>query len=411
MSTLFFLPAGRRGALAAVLVALGFGFVAGRYSRPWSGSDVHAPGDDARLASAPAAALIERRPSSAPVSENEPRAEASSPRARWAELRARPPSAARERAMAECLRLLAATDPEAALALAREEGNFRVRQDLVVAALQGWAGRDPAASLAWAGENLFETNRRAAVEAIIDAGLVLREETMQAIRALCARSDSASADDYGRMLIAALAKDADFANALRFASEGGPHRDYWVGAALYSWSQYRPHEAAAALQAITEPATRNEALHGLILGWSANDPVSLLDYARALPAGPVRTEAFNQALQNWVAHDPVGASAWLDNHESDPELDSGAAKLATSPFLVANQVDTALSWANSVSDPEQRSIALVDVVQQWAKRDPAAARAYAEKLDGLQPAYREQLMKSPALADGAAMPPLRPEPQ
>ena len=75
MSSLFFLPAGRRGALAAVLIGLGFGFVAGRYSAPWSSSDVPAPGDDARFTSAPAATLIERRQSSAPVSENEPRAE------------------------------------------------------------------------------------------------------------------------------------------------------------------------------------------------------------------------------------------------------------------------------------------------------------------------------------------------
>jgi hypothetical protein len=327
------------------------------------------------------------------------------PRARWAELRGRPASAARERAMAECLRLLAAADPQGALALARAEPNFRVRQDLVVASLQGWAGHDPAASLSWASENLFETNRRNAVEAIIDAGLPLREQTMEAVRALCGKSDSDAANDYGRMLIAALAREADFTNALRFAAEErGTGRDYRIGAALYSWSQYRPEEAAAALEAFTDPATRNEGMHGLILGWSANEPVSLLEYARRLPPGSVRTEAFNQALQNWVAHDPVAASAWLDKHESDPELDSGAAKLATSPFLVANEVETALGWANSVSDPEQRSIALVDIVQQWAQRDPAAAKAYADKLTGLEPAYRDQLMKSLAATGGTAAP-------
>ena len=333
------------------------------------------------------------------------------PRARLAELRGQPGSAARERAMAECLRLLAATDPQGALALAREEPNFRVRQDLVVASLQGWAGHDPAASLGWASENLFETNRRGAVEAIIDAGLPLREETMEAVRALCGKSDSAAADDYGRMLIAALAREADFTNALAFAAdERSPSRDYWIGAALYSWSQYRPEEAAAALEAFADPATRNEGMHGLILGWGANQPESLVEYARRLPPGPLRTQAFDQALQNWVAHDPVAASAWLDKHESDPELDSGAAKLATSPFLVANEVETALGWAKSVSDPEQRSIALLDVMQQWAGRDPAAALAYVDKLPEMEPAYRDQLMKSLAAAGGTAAPPPRAEP-
>lgn len=313
--------------------------------------------------------------------------------------------------MADCLRRLAATDPQGALALARQEPNFRVRQAFVVASLQGWAGRDPAASLAWAGENLFENNRREAVEAVIEAGLALPEETTAAVRALCENTDEATASDYGRMLIAALARRADFDGALRFAS-GAPveGRDYLVGAAMYSWSQYRPEEAAGAVATITDPATRNEALHGLILGWGSNDPTSLLKYASSLPAGPVRAQAFNEALQNWVANDPVAASAWLDKNESSLEFDSGAAKLATSPFLVANEVETALGWANSVKDPEQRSIALIDVVQQWAQRDPAAARAYADKLTGLEPAYREQLMKSLAATGGTAAPPPRSEP-
>ncbi len=171
---------------------------------------------------------------------------------------------------------------------------------------------------------------------------------------------------------------------------------------MYSWSQYRPSEAAAALEAITDPATRNEGLHGLILGWSSNDPASLLKYAQAMPPGAARGEAFNQALQNWVAHDPVAASVWLDAHESSPELDSGAVKLATSPFLVANNLDTALSWANSVSDPEQRTIALVDIIQQWAQRDPAAALAYAEASPDLQPAYRDNLMQELVALQAAA---------
>jgi hypothetical protein len=48
-------------------------------------------------------------------------------------------------------------------------------------------------------------------------------------------------------------------------------------------------------------------------------------------------------------------------------------------------------------------------MQQWAGRDPAAALAYADKLPEMQPAYREQLMKSLAAAGGTAAPPPRPE--
>ena len=317
------------------------------------------------------------------------------PQVEWTDFQRRPAGAARERAIADFLRRLAATDPAGALALARAENNFRVRQSLVVASLEGWAGRDPAASLAWASENLFETNRREAIEAVIEAGMVLPGELSAAVRSMIAADADGAGADYGRMLIAAMARREDFEGALGFAADAPlAGKEYLIGAALYSWSQYRPEEAAAALEKFTDPAARNEGLHGLIIGWAANEPVNLLKYAATLPPGPVRSQAFNEALQNWVAHDPVGASAWLDEHESAPELDPGAAKLATSPFLVENDVETALGWAHSVADPEQRSIALVDVIQQWATHDPAAARAYAERLPGLQPAYREQLMKN-----------------
>lgn len=324
---------------------------------------------------------------------------------RWKDLLAQAPSAAREKAMAEALRELAVTDPDSALALAKKETNFRVRQALLGAALGGWATVDPSGPMNWAVANLFDAERRAAVESIIAAGSVAkRDETIQAINSLC-MEDPGMADDYGRMLIASLAGNSDFEAAMDFATASTTaHRDYWLSAAFYSWSQYRPQEAAEALKKVTTPAAYNEAIHGLILGWSSNDPSSLVKFAEQLPAGPARTEAFNQALQNWVTQDPVAASAWLDARESAPELDSGAAKLATSPFLVANNLETALSWAKSVSDPEQRTIAFMDIIQQWARQDPGAARRYAESLGeaDLRAGYREMLMKDLSGAGAAA---------
>lgn len=316
---------------------------------------------------------------------------------RWKDLLAQPPGGAREKAMAEALRELALTDPDQALGLAKQETNFRVRQDLLCAALGGWATVNPGGPMDWAVANLFDAERRGAIESIIKAGTaVKRDEMIQATNTLCEK-DAGMADDYGRMLIAALAENSDFEAAMNFAATSTTeHRDYWLGAAMYSWSQYRPQEAAEALKKVSSPAAYNEAAHGLILGWGSNDPPSLVKFAEQLPPGRIRAEAYNQALQYWVTHDPVAASAWLDSRESAKELDSGMVKLATSPFLVDNNVETALSWATSVSDPEQRSIAFVDIIQQWSQRDPEAARRYAESLPDkdLRQDYRSELMKN-----------------
>ena len=393
--------------IAGSACLLATGFLVGRLSRPSVASGA-APGAFARPPAIPAA-LAGREDVRATVAE---KVEETAPKAtwdkRWKDLLAQPAGAAREKAMAEALRELAVTDPDRALALAKQETNFRVQQALLGAALGGWATVDPKGPMSWAVEHLFDAERRSAVESIIAAGSsVRRDETIQAINALCEK-DPAMSDDYGRMLIASLSGNSDFEAAMNFATASTTaHRDYWLGAALYSWSQYRPQEAAQALKKITDPAAYNEAVHGLILGWSSNDPSSLVKFAEQLPAGPARSEAYNQALQNWVVHDPVAASAWLDAHESRPELDSGAVKLATSPFLVENNLETALSWATSVSDPQQRTIALVDVIQQWARRDPVAARRYAESLPDtdLMPDYRTMLMKDLAGGGAATAPP------
>lgn len=397
MTTLVRQRWGRAG-IAALLLLIGF--MAGRGSRPHPRPGLAAASLLPTQALAlKANSLPERLPASGDEASRAPAPKATWHQ-RWNELQAQLPGAAREKAMADALRELAATDPDGALALAQQETNFRLRQDLLGAALQGWATINPGASVGWASTHLFDAERRTAVEAIIDAGMARRDETIQAVNALCER-DAAMADDYGRMLIASLAKNSDFATAVSFATANtSSHKDYWLGAALYSWSQYRPQEAAEALKTITDPAAYNEAIHGLILGWSSNDPVSLVKFAERLPAGPARQEAFNQALQNWVTHDPVAASVWLDAHEATPELDSGAVKLATSPYLVEKNLETALSWAKSVSDPQQRTIALVDVIQQWAQRDPVAARLYAEALPegALQTDYRALLLKDLAAA-------------
>lgn len=386
----------RQGAAGVplLLLTLSAGFFAGR----WSTSEAPEHSTDSATAHAvrpPAQAATSVQPVE-PLSES-PRP-ASTWQARWGAAAALGPGLRREQALAELLRERARQEPLAALECARGERNARLRLKLLSAAVSGWATVDPAAAFSWTRHNLFDTDRRTAVEAMIGAGTAQSAGLQQAVRALCAE-DATYADDYGRMLLATLAGEGAFASALEFArATETSHRDYWLSATMYSWAQYEPQAAAATLATFTDPSAYNEAAHGLILGWSSNDPLSLLTFAERLPAGNLRSEAYNQALQNWVVQDPVAASAWLESHAGSPEFDSGAQKLAISPALVATDVQTALGWARSVSDPEQRSIALVDVVLQWAQQDPDAARRYAQSSTELQPQYRTQLVRELGLA-------------
>ena len=318
---------------------------------------------------------------------------------RWRILSVKPAGAVREKAMADLLRERAVHDPEGALALANAETNLRIRRALVTATLCGWATVDPAASSSWAAENLADEERKSALEGIIESGMACRDETLRAIGELC-KKDPVLAFDAGHAMIESLGRNGDFDLAVKFATEGtGDNRNYWMSSAFLSWAQYRPEEAVAALGKITDPSASNEALHGLVYGWASNEPAALVKFAQQLPPGDVRKTAMNEGLQHWVNSDPAAASAWLDSRDPGEDLDGGAAKLATNSQLVASDPDAALGRANGIFDPQQRVQALTDIIFQWSKQDPGAAKRYAENSPDFQP---EGLSKLLSEIDAAA---------
>jgi hypothetical protein len=294
-------------------------------------------------------------------------------------LAAQPPSPEREIALIAALEDLAAADPTQALALAGAESDAQLRQKLLYAVLRFWAGVAPEAAARGAFA-LPEAERGAAMAAVFAGAAGPADDVVRLACRLC-QCDPVRAGDYGEALISALSEKGEDGAAVRFAlaaapAEEGEERVKWLQSAFSNWAQREPELAALASFRLPDAGARFEALMAVIPHWVQIDPTGAASVVRTLPEEVDRRNLIGETLRQWVTLDPVEAADWMSRLDPNPDLDPGTVALATLPPLVARRPDVAISWAESISDPQLRSHTLAEIVRQWASSDPPAARSY-----------------------------------
>ena len=311
----------------------------------------------------------------------------------WNKLMSRPGTVARNKAMAEMLEKLAGTDPKRAMELAQAEGNLKLRANLEQAALRGWASTAPADAAKWALDLSNQSDRSAAISTVLTSAVAADPDEAVRVAKLIMQQEPGGDVGYGSSLIDALCNAGNFEAAAKFAADGdNSQRSFWLGAAYSKWAELQPEQAAAAANAITDPDLRNQALHGIVGGWAQADPVALTQYLSQLPSDGERRSMLGQALQNWVRLDPVAAASWINNSDMGPDLDEGVKAVANMDMFMGDiKPDTAVNWAESISDVTLRSEALVNLLHDWALIDLPAAKKYFETTTNLRPADREQI--------------------
>ena len=316
----------------------------------------------------------------------------------WNRLLAQPGALARNTALAAMLEKLAAVDPERAMALARAEGNLKLRDSLTQASLRGWARLSPTNAAAWALARPDVNARETALSSVF-AGLVAADP-VQAVNLgkMLIQQHPDEAIGYGSRLVDALCDAGNFAAAAQMAAGGDKEqRSFWLSGAYSRWAEFQPEQAAAAAVAVTDPELRNQALHGIVGGWAAADPVALVQFVVNLPPETDRSSILSQALQSWAKQDAEAASQWINNHDPGPEMDEGVAAVATMESI---KPEVAVGWADSIVNANLRSETLVMVLRNWMTEDPAAARQYFENTQGLLPDDRQQIAEALAVYSG-----------
>ncbi len=292
---------------------------------------------------------------------------------------AEPAADARTAGLIALLEEWVADDPLRALTFARAESDPQLRGRFLFAVLCACAKSDPEAAAGQA-RALPEADRTNAVAAVL-TGVAHEPETAARLAGRLCRDDPALAREHGYALIAALAQTGEYRTAVRFAvaaeSAGeGEDRLKWIQAAFSHWARQEPEYAALASLQLPDAGTRFEALMAVIPHWVQTDPAGVASVMQELPEEVDRRNLMGETLRLWVKRDPVQAAGWLSRLDPNPDLDSGAAALASLPSLVAGRPEVAIGWAESIIDPHLRSRTLAEILQQWASSDPAAARSY-----------------------------------
>jgi hypothetical protein len=321
----------------------------------------------------------------------------------WQQFISAPGSPARTAALAALLEKLAAADPERAMALARTEGNLKLRENLVQASLRGWARLSPTNAAAWALARPDVNARETALSSVF-AGLVAADPAQAvSLGKMLIQQHPDDAISHGSRLLDALCDAGHFEAAAQMAAGGGKEqRSFWLSGAYSKWAEFQPEQAAAAAAAITDPELRKQALHGIVGGWAEADPVALVQFVTKLPPETDRSSILSQALQYWVKHDADTASHWINNHESGPEMDEGVAAVAT---MESVKPDVAIGWADSIVNVNLRSETLAMVLRTWMTQDLSAARQYFENTPDLLPDDRQQIAEAMTTLSGQSVEP------
>jgi hypothetical protein len=287
------------------------------------------------------------------------------------------------------LEKLAAVDPRQALALAQAEGNVKLRDELLQSVLHGWARTSPLDAANWALRLSNSGDQENALRSVFNGAVAASPDEALRVGKLLIQQNPDETLGYGTRLIDALCDAGNFETAAKFAATGdqGVHSS-WLAESYSKWAEFQPEQAASAADAITDPAVRNEALHGLIGGWAQADPAALVQFMSQLPAETDKGPLLSQSLAYWVKYDPESASEWINHHEPGPELDQGVAAVAS---LESVQPEVAIGWVESVVNRQLRSETMVQVLRNWMTIDLPAARHYFETTKNLLPADRQQL--------------------
>lgn len=303
---------------------------------------------------------------------------------RWRQLAASNRTDRRDGDMAIFLEELAAFDPQRALALAGNEADPELRQTLLEAALRGWGrgAEHPEDAVAWARtQTLLDDSQ--AIASIFQGAAADPDKALQLAREL-SEQEPEKAGDYGGNLVAALARARQFDRAAGFATSAPEEvRLDLLNAAYSHWADSDPTAALKNLGTSSDPTVQSAAFAAVMSRWARNDAKAATEHALTLPEGSDRTLALSMSLRNWAAVDAPAAAAWILRFDPSPELDFGAAILASSPDTLTHP-EVATSWAESIVDPRLRVRVLAGVVREWAAVDPIAAQRYAWTSPGIR---------------------------
>ena len=234
-------------------------------------------------------------------------------------------------------------DPELAIALLDQVPNEEGRRILVNSIGSTWAESDLKAALAWANQ---QTDSK-----IKDAILV-------GVNSSRGKTDLKGALAYAQSMPPGASQDS----AIMEAFEKNCHAARGYQGAL------------AMMQSLPEGRDKELAAEGISAFMALNSPRAAWDLASGIADSRLRQRAEQRVLIQLgfgSLTDPDAASQWMQSLPPGPPKDT-LSEIISGP-LAANDPQAAFDIAAGIGNSDLRTTTLKNVVEQWSKKDPAAA--------------------------------------
>lgn len=314
---------------------------------------------------------------------------------------------------ARMLGRLAQTEPEEALAMAKEISDA-FYQTARFGILEGWFTKDRSAAIDRLGDECVKHRRmpdllgrwseadvigfmswsklgRVAFGASEEPSLDQR-----ALRAEAARMGVSRLPDLGKFVPALFVEF--LAETPSLSPDPGVSLMMIDGALLTcrdSFDLWRGRDSAAAIKWLQGLPAQSENTQKFLLQWGGysrrnddgtRDNAERIETLRLLEDSPAKTESLKKQIQEWNEHDPEGALAWVGK-TGDSNLMSLAYEGSILSFA-PDASDQAVAMYSSLPDGPGKTTLALELAAAWAATDHAAARRW---LNQAQPKWTEAL--------------------
>jgi RNA polymerase sigma factor (sigma-70 family) len=271
----------------------------------------------------------------------------------------------------------AEAEPWQALRYVQETLPLQCRTGVFEGVLTAWAGNDPESALAW-----FEKSRgsappplRESLLATIFRGLGTRDLGAATAQLSWLRTENERGQAL-RGLLEAVRTDDQRGLLLRKAEsiEDEEARRQVRRAVVEHWVQ-QDAAAAAAFVETAEPAHERVGLmDSLGLAWLQTEPARAADWWVTHAPGP---QTLIKIMNVWAHNDPNAAGEWLGRLPAGPESDP--ARMTFARQVSDLDPESALRWAETISEAALRESTIDHVFGAWRARDGAAAQSFLQK--------------------------------
>ena len=267
------------------------------------------------------------------------------------------------------------SEPREAMAWASSDASGMHRAEMQQGVLAAWAANDPTAVMGWNAKRADGVRNPPISEAVI--ATVFRTMAKKDPAKAFARLPSvASPNGRGQALrgiLDTVQTDADRENIAALIAGIGPDdiRIQARRAMVEQWAR-RDAPAAAAFVEKAEPAwERTRMMDSLGFTWLQGDPASAAEWWVAHAPG---ADTLVKIINVWAQQDPNAAGIWLGGQTPGPASD--AARMTFARQVADRDEESALRWAETVSDAQMRESTIDHVFANWRIRNPDEANAF-----------------------------------